>query len=144
MMITSSRFPVAVHILALLAMQQRSLSSTYIAGSVNTNPVVIRRILHTLSQAGLVTTQLGSDGGATLARSPEAITLLEIHRATEAGELFGLRNSQPNQYCPCGSNIQPVLSKVFHRVEDAMQGVLGETTLAQVVEDIETRRSAVK
>lgn len=135
---TSNRFPVAVHVLALLAMQKRSLSSSYIAGSVNTNPVVIRRILGALSQAGLVTTQLGSEGGATLVGSPEEITLLQIHQAVEQNELFGLRAGETNPYCPCGSNIRPVLSNIFKRVESVMEATLQETTLAQVVQAIES------
>jgi Iron-dependent Transcriptional regulator len=50
----SSRFSVAVHILTLLAHEQgRALTSEYIAGSVNTNPVVIRRMLGLLSKAAL-------------------------------------------------------------------------------------------
>jgi Rrf2 family protein len=138
-MVTSSRFTVAVHILALLAMEKRSLSSTHIAGSVNTNPVVIRRILGTLSQAGLVTTQLGSEGGATLTRKPEEISLLEVYRATEQTDLFAFHSNQPSQFCPCGSNIQPVMKTVFERVENAMETILAETTIAQVVQDIEDR-----
>ncbi len=138
-MVTSSRFPVAVHILALLAMQKRSLSSTAIAASVNTNPVVIRRILGSLAQAGLVLTQLGSEGGATLARPAEQINLLEVQHATEKDDLFTLNTGQASLFCPCGKNIQPVLANVYAHMEAAVEEVLAHTTIAQVVQDIEVR-----
>ncbi|OQC68483.1 MAG: putative HTH-type transcriptional regulator YwnA [Verrucomicrobia bacterium ADurb.Bin006] len=51
----NSRFTVAIHVLCLLAHSQgQALTSEYIAGSVNTNPVVIRRLLAALRRAGLV------------------------------------------------------------------------------------------
>ena len=66
---TSSRFAFAVHVLALLSMQEGvPLSSDIIAGSVNTNPALIRRLLSMLAAAGLTTSQLGAGGGALLAR----------------------------------------------------------------------------
>ncbi|MCI0396534.1 MAG: Rrf2 family transcriptional regulator [Chloroflexi bacterium] len=142
-MSTSSRFAVAVHTLALLTLEKRPLPSTYIAGSVNTNPVVIRRILGALNEAGLVNTLLGSEGGAELARPAEEITLLQVYRATEKGDLFSLHPNTPNPLCQCGSNIQPVLSAVFYRAERAMEGVLARTTIADVVQAIEARLERV-
>jgi Rrf2 family protein len=138
----SSRFTLAVHILALLVMhEEKPLSSTFISNSVNTNPVVVRRILGVLSKAGFVTTHLGVEGGAILARPPEQITLLEIYRVMEKGNIFALHHSKPNMYCPCGCNIQPVLVNVFNRAEVALEGVLSDATLAQVVQQIEARHN---
>ena len=84
----NSRFAVATHILTLLySMGNDPLTSEFIAGSVNTNPVVIRRLLSVLNKAGLTTGRLGAGGGATLARPATAITLLDVHRAVGAGEI---------------------------------------------------------
>ena len=107
---TSSRFVVAVHILAGLAVarmikKKECITSEFIASSVNTNPVVIRRILSTLRKAGLVTSQTGPDGGSRLARNPEQITLLEVYQTVEDGKLFHFHYSTPNQECPIGANI---------------------------------------
>ncbi|HRV96461.1 MAG TPA: Rrf2 family transcriptional regulator [Anaerolineae bacterium] len=135
----NSRFAVAVHILALLALEGRPLSSKYIAGSVNTNPVVIRRILSLLSKAGFVDTQLGVEGGSTLARPAETITLLEVYNVSEQGQLFALHSNQPNPLCPCGRNIKPTLLTVFQKAEAALEGILAEATIADVVQDIEAQ-----
>ena len=81
----SSRFSVAVHVLSLLALPEQDgvlLTSERMAGSVNTNPVVIRRILGQLKKAGLVEVRPAS-GGTFLTRQPAAITLLEVYRAVE-------------------------------------------------------------
>jgi DNA-binding IscR family transcriptional regulator len=62
----SSRFTVAVHILPLIAMEESTTcTSEWIAGSVNTNPVIIRRVVGKLKKAGLVNVRPGT-GGAFL------------------------------------------------------------------------------
>jgi Rrf2 family protein len=140
-MSVNSRFAVAVHILAFLALQEdkQPLSSNAIANSVDTNPVFIRRILGVLSRAGLVTTQLGVEGGASLARLPEQITLLEVYQVMAEGALFALHHRQPNMLCSCGRNIQPVLTNVFKKAEAAMEATLAEATVADVVQAIRAR-----
>ena len=51
----SSRFSIAVHILSILKNNPSSLcTSDYMAESVNTNPVVIRKMMSYLKQAGFV------------------------------------------------------------------------------------------
>lgn len=94
---TSSRFAFAVHVLALLSMQKGvPLSSDIIAGSVNTNPALIRRLLSMLSAAGLTTSQLGAGGGALLVREPDSMTLLDVYRAVDDAQLFALHREAPN------------------------------------------------
>ena len=81
---TSNRFAVAIHILSLLETNKNGrTTSDMIAGSVNTNPVVIRRIMGLLSKAGLVTTSPGV-AGAAITRPVSEITLLDIYRAVQA------------------------------------------------------------
>jgi Rrf2 family protein len=135
----NSRFAVAIHILALLAIKEEPLTSKYIACSLNTNPVVVRRLLGLLAKAGLVETQLGVEGGSTLARPPQQITLLQLYRLVEPGDLFPLHPSQPDPLCPCGRTIQPVLSAIFRQAETAMAEILSQATLAGVVAEIETQ-----
>lgn len=132
----STRFVVAVHTLALLTLEEKSLSSAHIAGSVNTNPVVIRRILGPLQEAGLITTQLGADGGASLAKTATEITLLEVFRLTESGELFALHHTPPNPLCLCGHYIQPVLQPIFDQAQAAMEAVLAGVTIADIAAGI--------
>ena len=137
-MASSSLFAVAVHILALLAMEEGPLTSKHISQSVNTHAVVIRRILGALSRGGLVNTQLGTDGGSSLARAPEQITLYAVYRAVDQGDLFALHRNPPNPECHCGRSIQPVLLKVFGQTGDAVREALNKVTILDVVNEIES------
>jgi Rrf2 family protein len=136
----NSRFAIAVHTLTFLALAgDEPTTSEYIAGSVNTNPVVVRRILSTLRQAGLVTAQPGIGGGSSLARPAAEITLADVYRATEERDLFALHPRSPNPNCACGGNIQPVLRAVFGAAESAVEDVLSGITVAQMVDEVVAR-----
>jgi Rrf2 family protein len=140
----SSRFVVAVHALTLLARAGGGpLTSEYIAGSVNTNPIVVRRILGLLRNAGLAAAQPGVGGGSVLTRSPGRITLCDVYRAVEEGELFSLHAQPPNRRCPVGGNIQAALRGVLDEARGAMEKALQRTTLAMIQKDISTRSGQV-
>lgn len=135
---TSSKFAVAVHVLTLLAWAgDEPLKSGYVAASVNTNPVVIRRILCALARAGLVTSRTGATGGTRLARPAREITLREVYRAVEPRDIFGAHSQPPSGDCPVGGNIEAVLSKILGEVDTALDAVLERLT-------IETVRQSVK
>jgi Rrf2 family protein len=133
----NSRFAVAVHILTLVAEGRGApVTSEYIAGSVNTNPSLVRRLLTQLTRAGLTTSQLGVGGGALLARPAEQITLRDVYRAVAEGELFGLHREQPNPLCPVGRNIQGMLETRFSAATEALEASLDRTTLADLSQEV--------
>jgi len=137
-MAANSQFSMAVHILTLLAKGgEEKVKSECIAGSVNTNPVVIRRILSQLGQAGLVTSQTGATGGTRLAKRPEEISLCEIYKAVACGEVFGLHHRTPNQDCPVGRGIETVLCNLQKEIDKAVGDKLGQYTLATLLEMIQ-------
>ena len=140
----SSRVAVAVHVLAYLAWRSEGPStSEQIAASVNTNPVVVRRIVGALRNAGMVSVQPGVGGGAVLARQPDDITLLDVYRAVEEGsELFSLHAQPPSRDCSVGANIVEVLQGVFVRAHSAMEAVLAGVTVAGVGHEVMTRARA--
>src|SRR4051794_27374409 len=111
-MAANSQFAIAVHILTVLAKNREGkVKSDYIATSVNTNPVVIRRLLCDLSQAHLVLSQTGAAGGTRLAKCPSEINLAEIHQAVSCGEVFALHRNT-SEDCSIGKNIGCVLEKL--------------------------------
>jgi Rrf2 family protein len=131
---SNTRFAVGVHCLALLAgAGAEPLTSEYIAGSVNTNPVFIRRVLGQLQRTGLVESQPGTGGGWRLRRDPAAISLLEVYRAVEDGELVALHRRPPNPACPVGRNIERTLHGYFGEAERAFEQVLERQTVAEVL-----------
>lgn len=133
-MSTSSRFAVAVHVLSLMAWaEDEPLKSEQVAESVNTNAVVIRRMLCELAESKLVVSQSGAMGGSKLAREPEQITLLDIYQAVEMRGVFSLHRHPPNRHCPVGVNIGTVLNEVLDEVDSAVEGVLANITIRDVV-----------
>src|SRR6187549_3821849 len=98
---TSCRFAMAVHVLAVLAYKEGDrITSSFLAGSVNTNPVIIRRLLLALQRARLIDTCKGAGSGSRLSRSPARIHLAEIYRSVEDSESFARPNKKPNSACP--------------------------------------------
>lgn len=134
----SSRFTVAVHILSLVKIEgNQTLTSGYIASSVNTNSVVIRRLISKLKQAHLIETHQGS-GGIQLLKPLTDITLLDVYKAVEVvdeGELFQI-HEDTNINCVVGANIQSVLEMILLRAQDAMETVLQNVTMDDIVSGI--------
>ncbi len=142
-MARNCRFAVAVHVAAVLALQgDTPATSDWLAGSVNTNPVVVRRILAALSRAGLVRSQRGMLGGSLLSHPAATITLLDIHRAVGDEEAPAVHHQPPNPACPVGANIVPVLVDILDRAESAKERELAKTTVADVVSLIRARSPA--
>ena len=136
-MSANSRMTVAVHILSYLVFasgnRPRPVTSEQIAKSVRTNPVVIRRLLGLLRESGLVRSQRGANAGWTLARSPRAITLLDVYNALHDDALFGMHASPPNPQCPIGRRLPSTLRKVYGSLEDELRRQLARTSVDEVV-----------
>src|SRR5690606_24235035 len=117
----SSRFSIAVHILSLIAHSSTECTGDYIARSVNTNPVIIRKIIGMLKRAGLIQVRRGV-GGASLMKPADQITLLDVYLAVdvaEEGQLFNL-HEHPNPDCTVGRNIEAALRTEFMEAQEAL------------------------
>ncbi len=137
----NSHFTVATHILTLLANHAgEALTSEFIAGSVNTNAVFIRRLLGSLRTARLVTSQTGPGGGWTLLRAPEDISLRDVYRAMEERPLFALHTKEPNPNCPVGGTIQEILGKQFDQTLQVMERQLQQTSIRDLVKEVRSAR----
>lgn len=138
-MAANSRMTVAVHALAWMALAQRQghamLTSSQVAASVNTNPVIIRRCLGDLRRAGLVHVRHGAGAGWALTRAPDEITLLAVYDAVGPEPPFGLHHTEPNLACPVGKGIRPALSRVYGEVEQAVRRELAVVTVADVLRE---------
>ncbi|WP_155591004.1 Rrf2 family transcriptional regulator [Lysinibacillus cavernae] len=133
----NSRFSVAIHILSLIATtSDRSiLTSDFIAGSVNTNPVVVRRMIGVLKKAGLLSSQSGLAGYELLVE-PKDLTLLAIYQAIDGPEQLFAIHDQPNPACAVGRKIQHTLEGVYTSVWHAMVEQLQAQTLQDVLDQL--------
>jgi Rrf2 family protein len=136
-MAANSQFSMAVHVLTLLARADgANLKSDAIARSVNTNPVVIRRLIGQLGHSGLVVSQSGSTGGTRLAIPPDKVKLSDIYRSVCCGDVFALHDS-PSPDCPVGRGIESVLCNIQKRIDRSIGDTLATLTLRDITRMVE-------
>ncbi len=134
---TSTRFAVAVHALAALAVSGgKPLRSEDLAYSANTGAVVIRALLSRLSAAGLTRSQLGAGGGTLLARPAKKIRLLDVYEAVEDTELFSMHRNPPCENCAVGGNILEAIHPALSRARKALEDELARTSIADVAAEV--------
>jgi Rrf2 family protein len=137
----NTQFSIAVHVLAAIANYKSAFTSEVLAGSVNANPVFVKRILVKLSKAKLVSTTVGKSGGYDLARSPKSITLFDIYSAVNPPSAFAIHTYAESKGCVVSCNIKEVMSEVLIGTQNAVENDLKRTTLADVVLKIKSKSS---
>ena len=131
----SSRFTIALHIFTCVETfkDDCKVTSDFLASSINTNPVIIRKILSQLKNAGLITVARGT-GGITPTRPITEITFYDIYQAIEPvenGDLFHFHEA-PNPDCPVGRNIHSLLDDKLKAIQDAMEAEMKKYTVADL------------
>ena len=128
----SSRFTIALHIFTCVETFKNDykITSDFLAGSINTNPVIIRKILTQLKNAGLITVARGT-GGISPTRPLKEISCYDVYQAIEPvenGDLFNFHSS-PNPQCPVGKNIHALLDDKLKTIQLAMENEMKKYTL---------------
>ena len=129
-MAANLRFSTGIEALALMATEPEKFhTSQALAGALATNPVVVRRLLSALSHAGLVASAKGPAGGTRLVRSPKQITLRDIYRALDTGDLL----HQTKRESADMKDLQKVMHGVFRKAQKCLEEELDSTTLNQLI-----------
>lgn len=136
----SSRFTVALHIFTAVDVfkDDYKVTSDFLAGSIGTNPVIIRKLLSQLKNAGLITVARGT-GGITLTRDLSEISFYDVYQAIEpleGGDLFRFHEA-PNPQCPVGRNIHALLDDKLHNIQAAMEKEMKKYTLQDLREGMQ-------
>lgn len=133
----NAKLSTALHVLFYLNQNRdRVWTSDTIAGSINTNPVVIRRLLGALKKAGLVKVVSGKHGGYQLARPADRITTFDVFRAVQDRPLFDLNPNEPDGDCPVGRHVGPCLQGFYDQLEGALEREMKAKTLQQLMSEI--------
>jgi DNA-binding IscR family transcriptional regulator len=105
------------------------------AKSVNANPVVLRRVISALAQAGVVATRAGAHGGVWLARAPREIGLDCVRQAVDDNPVVCCRTNI-NDDCPMAQAAAGVIDTVSKRVDGAIRASLATLTLDDLVKQL--------
>jgi Rrf2 family transcriptional repressor of oqxAB len=128
---SSGRFAVAAHALAVLAGREGA-SSDVIAASVCTNPVIVRRVMGALVEAGLVSAHEGRGGGYRLARSADRISLRDVYEAVEPSGPLAPSACEPSARCPIGAGMREAFEDVSARARARMAEALAEVSVSSL------------
>jgi Rrf2 family protein len=136
-MTANSRMASAVHIMSFVAYAgDEGTTSEAIAKSLQTNPVVVRKILKLLERDGLVALRQGRQGGVGLRRAASRITLGQIYKAVESETgVFAMR-SQVHEGCAVACAMKRRLGPIFDAANDAVEQALSKTSLAELVRGV--------
>lgn len=141
----TSRFTIAVHIITAIDhfSESETVTSQFLAGSVGVNPVIVRNVMGSLKEAGIISASQGRSG-ITLVRPLDEISFYDVYKAVDCVKGEGLFHfhEQPNPNCPVGRNIHTAMDRKLASVQDAMEAELRSITLADVAAD--TRAAILK
>ena len=141
----TSKFTIAVHIITAIDYFKDStqVTSSFLAGSIGANPVIVRNVMGNLKQAGIIDISQGKSGIA-LAKELDEITFYDIYKAVDNVNKEGLFHfhENPNPDCPVGRNIHKAIEGKLMDVQQAMEEKMKKITLAEVVDD--TRREIIR
>ncbi len=118
------------------------MTSEVLARSMDTNPVVIRRIMAGLREQGYVQSEKGHGGGWTLACDLSKVTLRDIYEALSSPSLLAIGNRTESPGCVVEAAVNAQLGKSFHDAEKLLLARFGEVTLAMLSEDVRARLAA--
>lgn len=134
----NTRFATTIHILTLMAhLPDEWLQSDFIASSIQINPVIVRKELGILQEAGVVESRKGKNGGSKLRFDSKEILLKDIYLLVKNEEILGKKNKNPNPECVIGKKINQQLESLFFETDQLVSEFLRNKTLAEFVHQFE-------
>lgn len=137
-----SRLSGVLHVLLHMAETESRVTSEALATAMQTNPVVVRRIMAGLREAGFVHSEKGHGGGWTIARDLASITLRDVYSALGAPELFAISNRTEAPDCLVEQAVNTALDGAFRDAEALLLDRFGAVTLAQLSADFHAQMVA--
>ncbi len=135
----SSKFTIGVHLLVVIDYLSDSakVTSNVLAGSIGVNPVIVRNVMGSLKEAGIIDISQGKSG-ITLKKKLDEITFYDIYKAVDVVHEEGIFHfhENPNPECPIGRNIHKVLDDRLLRIQERMENEMKGMAVADVASDV--------
>ena len=135
----NSQLSGVLHVLLHMAEQNGPMTSEVLARAMDTNPVVIRRIMAGLRDRGYVRSEKGHGGGWTLTRNLSEVTLRDVYTAIGSPSLLAIGNRTEAPGCLVEQEVNAALGEAFRDAEALLLGRLGEMTLASLSDALRGR-----
>ncbi len=116
-----------------------AIPSEKLATAMNSNPVVVRRTMSGLRDAGIVTSEKGHGGGWRLSCDPEHTTVLDVYRSLGSPRLFAMGNRCETPTCLIEQAVNVALNDAFQEAERLITAQLDTLTLAALSTDFGER-----
>ncbi len=130
-----TRLSRVLHVLIHMEKHEKPATSDAIAAMLQTNPVVVRRTMAGLRDAGDVTSEKGHGGGWVLARPLAEITLLDIHKALGNPDMFSIGLSGDNPACVIEQSVNVALADAMTEAQALLLSRFGKITLADLARE---------
>lgn len=130
-----SRLSGVLHVLLHMAEQEGPSTSDTLAKAMETNPVVVRRIMSGLREHGYVRSEKGHGGGWSIACDLSKVTLRAIYEALDCPSLLAIGNRSDHPTCLVEKAVNRALGDAFDAAEALLLSRFGEITLAMLSED---------
>ena len=125
-----------------MAERDEPITSEGLAACMHTHPVVVRRTMGLLREAGLVRSSRGPQGGWRISADLRRITLRELHETLGEPAIFAIGNRQEMPGCLVEQAVNAALDDVFAEAEALLLARLGQITLADLAADFSRRFAA--
>ncbi|MGD9904443.1 MAG: Rrf2 family transcriptional regulator [Vicinamibacterales bacterium] len=124
-----SRLSGVLHLLLHLAEHDGPVTSAVLARAMDTNPVVVRRVMAGLRRRRLARSAKGHGGGWTLARAADGITLRDVYDALGGPGLLAIGHRTEAPGCLVEQAVNTALSRAFADAEALLLARFSEVTL---------------
>lgn len=128
-----------LHLLIHMAQKDGPLTSEDAATMLGTNPVVVRRTMAGLRDAGYVRSVKGHGGGWSLTCGLNSITMLDVHRALGENRIFALGPADPAPTCLVEQAVNNSLQSALREAEALLLRRLADISLADIAGDFDRR-----
>jgi Rrf2 family protein len=134
-----SKLSAVLHVLLHMAETDGPVTSESLAVAMHTNPVVVRRVMSGLRQAGFVSSAKGHGGGWVLSCSLSAVTLGDIHNAVGSPALLAMGNRTESPGCVVEQAVNAALDGACQEAEALLLKRFNSITLADLSKDFHRR-----
>ena len=131
---SDNRLSLALHVLLHMTELDGPATSEQLGPRLGVNPVVLRRTLAGLRDAGIVTSVKGHGGGWSVARDLSKVTLRDVHAAIGTTALFGIGHRDEDTGCPIERAVNRAITGALDAATETFESSLHGVAVADLIE----------